>query len=56
LLSPFDLSLLIFYHKLKAVYALIEAIRQTQLKYKKYFLHTIAALRYMMKMGALPVC
>jgi hypothetical protein len=32
---PFDLPHLIFYHRLKAVYALIEAIRETQLRHEK---------------------
>lgn len=32
---PFDLPHLIFYHRLKAVYALLGAIRQTPMKYQK---------------------
>jgi hypothetical protein len=32
---PFDLPHLLFYHRLKAVYALVEAIRKTPLRYEK---------------------
>jgi hypothetical protein len=32
---PFDLPHLLFYHRLKAVYALVEAIRQTPLRHEK---------------------